>query len=433
MDSKIQFEKGVYLGERKNDFKNFLNKIFENAKLQKEHISFLLNKENFIRFSNAFTCETVDVKNNYEYSEHIGDGFFNAFLVSYIYRKFPKFQSSECVKIVARLKINYVSKNELAKIAEDNGFWNYISADISTRQTKKKKLLEDTLEAFIGTVVQIMNEFKDEYITKYNLRIGYSIAEKILEYFFEKVVFSFKYEDLYDSITRLKELRDMLPKEIGTLETRFERKEQLVTCQIVRTVNAVYQTKQDGTSDFNKIVRGTGRQNIIAVSVASIQPDAEQKASEIAIETLRKEGLVKHPPRIYSNLNDNEAENKNEKETTMKDVLRICQNVSNINLQFQTKGKKNKYTCTPIFHFIQSEDITGFELCLNNGADPNLTDVFGLTCLDAVLIKRNPDLFKKIWKMCKERKIKLDTHEYVLKYFTDSESVYKLVNVKKDF
>lgn len=433
MDNKNQpIQTGVYLGDRKDNFKNFIKQIFENSKLKNEHIQFLLSKENLNKFANAFTCETVDIKNNYEYSEHIGDGFCNAFLVSYLYRKFPKFQNSECVKIVARLKINYVSKNELSKIAEENGFWDYISSDLNTRQTKKKKLLEDTFEAFVGTIVQIMDEFEDDYTKEYGIRLGYPIAQKVLQFFFEKVNFSFKYEDLYDSITRLKELRDMLPKEVGTLESRFERKDQFVTCQIVRTQNAVYTTKQDGSPDYNKIIKGTGRQNVIAISVASIQPDAEQKASEIAIDVLRKEGLVKHPPRIYTLLMD-DSKDKEPIVTTEKDVLRICQNFRNINDQFQTKGKKNKYTCTPIFHFLQNEDVKGFEICLDNGANPNLKDVFGLTSFDSVLIKRNTNLFRTIWKMCKARGIKLEVHEYVLKYFTDASEAFKLVNVIQNF
>lgn len=424
MDNKTQpLLKGIYLGDRKDVFKNFLKQIFENAGICRDHIAYMLQKDNFKKFASVFTSETIDIKNNYEYLEHIGDGFYNAFLVCHIYEKFPQLRNSECVKIVARLKINYASKNELAKIAEQIGFWEFISTDLNSRQTQKKKLLEDTFEAFIGCIVQIMDSFKNDL----GIDLGYPIAKKVLKFFFEKIVFSFKYEDLYDPITRLKELRDMVPRDVGTLETCFERKDTLVKCEIKRIKNGSYNSRQDGTPDYNKLIKGTGQIFSLSSGMGSLQPVAEQDASEKAILELRKEGLIKHPPHIYSQL----GETKNE--TTERDVLRICSNFESINDQFQTKGKKNKYTCTSIFHFFQNEDLKGIELCLEHGANPNITDVYGLTPFDSILIKRNELLFKTVWKMCKDRKIKLDVHESIKDYFSSKEGMDKLVNVLKEF
>ena len=239
-------------------------------------------------------------------------------------------------------------------------------------------------------------------------------------------MFSFKYEDLYDPITRLKELRDMLPADVGTLETVFERKDQLVSCSINRIKNGVYQQKADGSTDFHRLVKGTGKSSVLACGVASIQPDAEQKASETAIETLKKEGLIKHPPYIYSTLTE-------EKPTTERDILRICHSLDKVNDVFQTKGKKDKYTCSSIFHFLQHEDMTGVQLCLKNGANPNIQDAFGLTCLDVIMLKRNKELFGEFWRLCRDAKIKLDVHSYTLTYFTSNKDLVKLVNVLSDF
>lgn len=423
MESKNQpIIKGIHLGDRKDDFKNFLKQIFENAHINNEHIAYMLKKENFKKFSSAFTCESIDVKNNYEYLEHIGDGFYNAFFVSYIYETFPKLQSSDYVKIVARLKINYASKNVLANIAENNGFWKFISTNLNARQTQKKKLLEDTFEAFIGCVVQIMDTYKNDF----DVSMGAPTVKKILYSFFSKLTFSFKYEDLYDSITRLKELRDMLPKDVGTLETVFDHKDNLVVCEIRRTTKGAYNSRPDGTPDYNKLIRGTGKTERLCFGKGSLQSNAEQAASEIAITELGKEGLIKHPPHIYTTLNEENHV------TNEKDVFRIC-SPSTINDQIQIKGKKNKYTCTPIFHFFQSEDIEGIRICLDKGADPNIPDCYGLTPFDCILIKRNESLFRTIWKMCNERNIELEVHENIKNFFTNKEGINKLVKVLKDF
>lgn len=64
-----------------------------------------------------------------------------------------------------------------------------------------------------------------------------------------------------------------------------------------------------------------------------LQSNAEQAASEIAITELGKEGLIKHPPHIYTTLNEENHV------TNEKDVFRIC-SPSTINDQIQIKGKK---------------------------------------------------------------------------------------------
>jgi dsRNA-specific ribonuclease len=213
--------------------------------------------------------------------EQLGDLSANKFIVSYMYRKFPKLKCSECVKIVARLRILYGSKQTFCVIAENLGFWPFISADEEQRNTEKKKLLEDTFEAFIGVTELMIDE-------KIRHNVGYAIVYEILHSVFETVNISLKYEDLYDAKTRLKELFDLYNKgdsNIGTLQ--YEETKDLETRL---TTSLVYQK----ISPTHRVLLGQG--------VASLKADAQQRAASAGIYKMNSKGYVKQVPYIYISL-----------------------------------------------------------------------------------------------------------------------------------
>jgi dsRNA-specific ribonuclease len=91
---------------------------------------------------------------------------------------------------------------------------------------------------------------------------------------------SLKYENLYDSITRLKEIFDYFkPDVLGVQEKKFSKEEKLTTF-------IIYQ-------NFRGRITELGR------GVAATKPDAEQKAATFAIETLRRSGYFKPVPELY--------------------------------------------------------------------------------------------------------------------------------------
>ena len=110
--------------------------------------------------------------------------------------------------------------------------------------------------------------------------VGYAIAYKILEEIFNDIPISLKYEDLYDSITRLKEIFDYYkPDVIGTQEKIFSKEDKLATI-------IIYQH-----------YRGNRRE--LGRGIAATKPDAEQKAASKSIEFLKKYGYVKPVPELY--------------------------------------------------------------------------------------------------------------------------------------
>jgi len=272
----------IYNGLRGTDFQYLIRKILKNAKIKDHYIDILLDEDGLKNYGVAFTSKSANETDNYEVYEQLGDLSANKFIVSYMYRKFPKLKCSECVKIVARLRILYGSKQTFCVIAENLGFWPFISADEEQRNTEKKKLLEDSFEAFIGITELMIDE-------KIRQNAGYAIVYEILHSVFETVNISLKYEDLYDAKTRLKELFDLYNKggetSFGKLE--YEENKDL---ESRLTTSYVYQKY----SPSYRVLLGQG--------VASLKADAQQRAASVGIYNLNSKGYMKQVPSIYMSL-----------------------------------------------------------------------------------------------------------------------------------
>lgn len=173
------------------------------AKLRPEYYDVLINRIDDYR--RAFTSRSADPVNNYEILEFVGDGIFNGFISWYFLRKFPFLDCQYGVKILARLKINYSSKKTFSKLADKLGFFDFINASVDEKTKNRPSLLEDTLEAFVGTTVRILD---DEFV----VGVGYGVVYQLLKAMFDKMYISLDYDKLYDPKTRLKEIFDAAPK-----------------------------------------------------------------------------------------------------------------------------------------------------------------------------------------------------------------------------
>ncbi len=195
----------------------FLRQVFKNAKLSDKYIFILLNKID--TYQTAFTSPSIDIDNNYELYENLGDITANEAIVWYFYEAFPQLHCPSGVKTMARLKINYGSSESYSSIADDLGFWPYIKATDEEKNSKEKKqkLLEDVFEAFIGVTKVVLIEYFGYQ------GVGNQIVYNIIKSIFDKKTISLKTEDLYDAKTRLKEVFDKAStqKEFGKLRYKY--------------------------------------------------------------------------------------------------------------------------------------------------------------------------------------------------------------------
>lgn len=370
--------KGIFLGSRDESFKTMVKNVLKRGNLEKKYSSVLLTESALTQYGYALTSDLIDITNNYQYYEQIGDLSVNKFIVAYIYERFPQLRIPDGVKVAARVKINYGSKNSFCKFAEALNFWDFVSATNEQRQTKKKSLLEDTFEAFFGVTEILIDE-------KFGIGTGYACVYKILKGIFDEIQISLAYEDLYDAKTRLKELFDIHDTKLGLLIYE-ENKEGIFTVSTAyRLEGASYEVRPDGSVNPKKIM-GTYKKISIGHGKAVLKADAQQIAAKHAIETLKIHGYVKFAPKIYSLL----AQDRKKAETTQEDVSRVLGGCK-INDQLQTRGKSKhhtKYTSTALMKYCREGDYVGIKICLKLGANPNIPDSEGMFCMDRLLMRK---------------------------------------------
>lgn len=378
-------QQGIYLAERGENFKSFIVQLLSNLGVKQKYVNILT--EDMSLYSHAFTSDSIDEINNYQVFEQIGDLLGNKFIVVYMYKRFPQLKCTEGVKVAARLRINYGAKQSFYKIAEEYGFWKWISATKDLRQRKMKDLLEDVFEAFLGVTEWILDD-------KIRNGIGYAIVYDMLKIIFDKIHISLEYEDLYDPKTRIKELFDLYEDTIGPLIYKESRDpvSGVIESSLYRVENGQYETRANGTINKKRIVGG--KHIHIGSGTAMIKSDAQQNGAANALRNLNKQGWYKPVPVIY----DKFAHGNAESDIITPDKLIdrwgiICtetgKKILDINDQQSTREKikyNSKYTSTLLCMYCRKKNIIGIKICMEMGADPNITDSEGLYPIDHFVI-----------------------------------------------
>lgn len=270
----------IYHGIRDKSFTDLIHNLLARGKLKKEYIELITDESGMKIYDQAFTHDSFSEKNfsdkNYEFFEFLGDSTVNKAIVWYLFRRFPQLECPDGVKVMSRLKIALVSKKSFADFGEYLGFWDFVSCDMETRQTKMKKTLEDVFEAFFGATEMLLDD-------RIKLGVGGAICAEIVKSLFDEVEISLKYEDLFDAKTRLKEVFDYfkkLKKPIGVLDYDSVRDDKLVTTKAV-------------------IVHPNGSREVMGMGSGALKGIAEQNSAMNALIALKKIGIFKPVPPEY--------------------------------------------------------------------------------------------------------------------------------------
>lgn len=267
----------IYYANYDESFKNLLLNIFKTSKIHDKYIEILLSSDSIDLYKQAFIHHSIHSQCNYEYYEFKGDLTVNKVIIEYLCKIYPFLCCKDGVKVLSRLKILFTSKKTLSEIGNNLNFWNYISSSNNIRQTKKKSLLEDVFESFIGMTEYIISKH-------YSVGIAYTICYKIISKQLKKInKFSLSYEDLFDAKTRLKEICDYYKHTIGKILYSYNNSNKYKQVRI-------YHIKQN-----EKKLIGEGTSNLLI--------DAEQEASTNALISLKKIGIEKPMDLFYQNIN----------------------------------------------------------------------------------------------------------------------------------
>ena len=264
----------IYKGARGIAFQNLIVGLLKRGNLTSLQINTFTNEQSMQIYDQAFTSSTANPEINYEMFEQLGDVTVNKFIVWYMYRRFPQLKCPQGVKVVARLRINYGARQSFAMLGDRLGLWDFISASEEERSRRKKDLLEDCVESVIGATEMLID-------SKHRAGVGQIIVSDMLTTMFDEIPISLRYEDLYDAKTRLKELYDFHKGSLGQLKYASVRDES--TGIFVTTIT---------DASF-------GRDGVIGKGSATKQKDAEQRAADVALTTMKKKGFVKAVPPEY--------------------------------------------------------------------------------------------------------------------------------------
>jgi dsRNA-specific ribonuclease len=277
----------ITYGIRGNEFKTFISNLLRKGNVKDKYVQFLLEDDAMDLYSKAFTNPTADSNNNYEILEKIGDSTCNKAIIWYIYRKFPKLECKpQGLMIFSRLFHILQSTETFSKLGLSLGFEKFISYGYmrvkdryeDVMKVKRNGVLEDCFEAFFGATELLIDKRTRE-------GVGYAICNEIFKGMIEDLPFpSIKYEDLFDPITRLKELFDYNFPGKGRLGTYVYVSEEVTDEEAkLKTVNIVW-------------LNSGGIKMTIAKGSGSLKEKAKAVAAENALLFFKLRGYEKAAP-----------------------------------------------------------------------------------------------------------------------------------------
>lgn len=285
----------------KMNFENFICSLVKRANVKNPEI---VIKNNLEMFELAFTHKSIDIDNNYELLELVGDVIVNYSVVNYLREWNEKIVS---VKYLTRLKHNIISKKELGLIAERAGFFEYIKMSEELRENFSKmtsdyrhknkeymSILEDTLEAFIGAVKIVFEKDTKQRFPFLSEGVGMTVSYNIIKSFLQTINISLEYKDIFDAKTRYKELCDKrgwsFPTAMKTEEI-FENEKRLYSVTVIG-----YPFGDRKKEEINK--------KILTNCKMSLKIDAQNFAAETALTILKETyNIYDIPPNPYHKLN----------------------------------------------------------------------------------------------------------------------------------
>ena len=253
------------------------------GKLKGEYISELMTPDAMQVWDSVFTSLAANPENNSEIYEFLGDGSINNAIVFYLLRRFPQLKCAKGVKVLARLKINMVSREYFSSIASTLGFEPFITSTTEERAVDMKKLLEDSLEAAFGALVWMLDE-------KVRIGVGNSIAYNIVASVLDERTISLEYTWLFDAMTRLKEMFDsgiLKGQGIGMMKKIEPQKNMNPRSPAENYMVSIYRQTPTGASEL----MGSGS--------GETPGEAKQVAAEMAIKHLNSLGFRKEPAPEY--------------------------------------------------------------------------------------------------------------------------------------
>jgi ribonuclease-3 len=237
-----------------------------------------ISKKDLVLYQTAFTDESYDHDNNYDFLRGIGEMTLQQAIVQYIVRTYPEIFTPEKKAIMTDMKKFMVQGDIIVDYFKETSPYPYIRSE-----QPKVKLLE-VFQAFLGAT---------ERIHSYQPDVGYRKCYEIVSRIFKERLrinpFD-SFEILVDSKTILKQMIDNKVPQLGFI--RYDIQEKTIKDPI---------TNEDH-KEFEVLVLRNGKQISSGTSTEKVK--AEKKAAYDAIQYLKRQGVYYNLPRTLHQLHE---------------------------------------------------------------------------------------------------------------------------------
>lgn len=195
------------------DFNQFIRSWVSSGGLKQKYVDIITDNEGMKMYTIAFTHESANPSENYEFYEKVGDKIANACIAMYIPRRFPQLACPKAVPVFADLTKFWLSKQTFSKFSESRGAWKFVIATQEAKDKEKKSILEDVFESFIGVTCLLCDD-------KIKMGIGYAVCYDIIKKILDNMEIPLEYTKIVDPVTRLKNFFDqsVVKDSIGVLQ-----------------------------------------------------------------------------------------------------------------------------------------------------------------------------------------------------------------------
>lgn len=270
-------------------FKNFIESLLPNS-IKDEQRSILLAPASISLYSTAFTSESYDQDNNYDFLRGIGEITLQQIIVQYIVEKYPLIFTPEKKAIVTDMKKFLVQGDFFVDYFKKFSPYKYvlISSNTSSNIELSDRILLEVFQAFLGATERIFYKKIDV-----GYKICYDIVSNIMKQYSE---ISIDYEILVDPKTILKEMIDRKTPNLGYI-AYSENKIEILS-ENKEIIDSVFNMKVTR----NNIVIGEGE--------SKEKAKAEKQAAKNAIEFLKKINVFYELPYHYQILKKENVKSK---------------------------------------------------------------------------------------------------------------------------
>jgi dsRNA-specific ribonuclease len=282
----------LYYAPRDKSFTSFILNLLQPISIIKD---LTLDESDMKVFAKAFTHPDAnpDPTANFEVLETLGDNLANKCVLWYLSSRFPQLNCPYGIDIMTKMKINIIQTSGYSKIAEELGFFPFISAQRNLGINEKKKLLEDVFEATIAAIELVLDH-------KYKRGFGFIVCYRLLSLILDKEEISINYEEIVDARTRLKETFDLFKAIKIRYDTKVVEKDEKDEKDI-EFVSYLFESRNvgkdmEGKDIFSKSQK-IGNPPIFGKGITT--QEAEENLAKKAIEYYKSIGIVKRIPNEY--------------------------------------------------------------------------------------------------------------------------------------